>query len=431
MFVPISVDDPPQRIAAIIADCRPHVVLALPGIAQAPRGAKSPDEIAIPGEDPPPPVTVGHHAAYAIYTSGTTGVPKGVVIPRSSFAAAVASTIDALGLNNQSRSLCVSSFHFDGSYGNLFPTLAAGGSVVIPARDALTFPRFFLRVVKREDVTFTSFTPSYLRLLLSSSEMSALSKTALTIVSLGGEACSGPDIARLFELAPQLRVFNQYGPTETTIAVTHYEISRRSLAERIPIPIGRPHRGVDFHLVDDTGTVIDQSDLPGELYVSGNQLMTGYWNAPHLTAAVLREDVVSGQLVYRTGDLVTRDSHGIYTYVDRIDGYVKRNGFRVSLVELTAALSDLPGMAAAACATFDNDGHLGIVAFVVGRGHLSADEVRGFAYKRLPHYMVPDVFRVVDGVPLTASGKADTTRLLSSAHLRSFSRLSPTGGSLD
>ena len=180
--------------------------------------------------------------AYAIYTSGTTGTPKGVLIGNAAFSAAVTAAVDALGLDQATRTLCVSPFHFDGSFGTLFPTLFAGGSVVIRPREALLFPRTFFNAVANEDITYTGFSPSYLRLLLASPQMGKLAGTTLEVVALGGEACSAADVEALWAAAPGLRVFNRYGPTETTIAVTHVELTpghggRRGGAHRaVPTP---------------------------------------------------------------------------------------------------------------------------------------------------------------------------------------------------
>ena len=133
---------------------------------------------AVAGE-PPAPDRITDRVAYAIYTSGTTGTPKGVLIGNRAFAAAVAATADALGLSAATRTLCVSPFHFDGSFGTLFPTLFSGGAVVIRPREALLFPRTFFNAITRESITYTGFSPSYLRLLLSSPQIDRLAGTSL------------------------------------------------------------------------------------------------------------------------------------------------------------------------------------------------------------------------------------------------------------
>ncbi len=147
----------------------------------------------------------------------------------------------------------------------------------------------------------------------------------------------------------------------------------------------------------------------GELYVGGSQLMDGYWNAPALTREVLRSDVVPGAVVYRTGDLVYRDDRGNYVYVDRADRVVKRGGIRVSLIELNETMRRLANVAAVACMTFDNDGVLGIAAFIVTERPLSALDVRLAALERIPETMLPDRIEVVEELPLNKTNKLDET----------------------
>jgi D-alanine--poly(phosphoribitol) ligase subunit 1 len=417
IFVPLAVTDPPARLESIVADCSPALVVTTdsPGDGLPPPPAQSTSvsiaQLQRRGTNPPDPHPAGQRPAYAIYTSGTTGTPKGVVIANPSFAAAVSASADALGIDGQTRGLCVSPFHFDGSFGTLFPTLYAGGALVIRPREALLFPRTFFNAVKQEGITVTGFSPTYLHLLLASPQIDQLAATALSVVALGGEACSVADVRALWEAAPQVQVFNRYGPTETTIAVTHVKLNPEMLA-RGPVPIGRPHPGVTFHIVDGAGELVDSADRIGELYIGGSQLMVGYWGAPELTAQVLRTDVVAGEMVYRTGDLVYRTHTGDYVYVDRADRVIKRLGVRISLVELGEAMRGLQGVAAAACVAYDDHGQLGIAAFVVADGPASVLDLRRAAGELLPESMLPDRIEIVDALPLTRSSKLDERRLL-------------------
>jgi D-alanine--poly(phosphoribitol) ligase subunit 1 len=418
VFVPLAVTDPAARLRVIVDDCDPAVIVTSAAGQEAPAlvdpRARSRAEIPVAAPTPSR-YRRADRPVYAIYTSGTTGTPKGVLIGHRAFLAAVTATVDALDLDAATRTLCVSAFHFDGSFATLFPTLLAGGQVVIPRRDSLLFARTFFRAVARHGITYTGFSPSYLRLLLAYPDVSALAATPLRIVALGGEAASRDDVETLRAAAPEIRIFNRYGPTETTIAVTHNEISRA--ARTVPVPIGRPHPGVSFVLVDDTGLVMEGSGAVGELYVGGVQLMTGYWRAPELTAAVLRSDVVAGTLLYRTGDLVVRQVSGDYLYLDRADRVVKRHGIRISLVEVTEVLRGLPGVSAASATLFDDDGHLGIAAFVVAGG-LTVEAVQRAARRLLPATMLPDRIVLVAALPLTPAGKLDERQLLSGAGLR-------------
>ncbi len=424
IFVPLAVSDPASRLDAILADS--SVALVITGDEPDVKGGGK-DRVSrapwlrleeLPAESGvlPPRPSGPDRVAYAIYTSGTTGSPKGVLISNGAFGAAVRSTAHALGLDEQTRTLCVSPFYFDGSFGTLFPTLFVGGAVVLRPRDALLFPRTFFNAVRNESITYTGFSPSYLKLLLASPLMEKLSDSTLDVVALGGEAGSLADIWALWEVAPTVRVFNRYGPTETTIAVTHIELSPDLVADGT-VPIGSPHPGVTFHIIDQDGGLITTDDVVGELYIGGDQLMAGYWGATALTAAVMRDDLVPGETVYRTGDLVYRNARGHYVYVDRADRVVKRSGVRISLLELSDAMQAVPGVTGAACVVFDSEGEVGIAAFVVTEVAPATLDLRNGARDHLPDTMLPDRFVVVDDLPLTTAGKLDERRLLSEAGL--------------
>jgi amino acid adenylation domain-containing protein len=427
IFVPLSVADPEARLASIVADCTPALVIRATEVREDDHLPSSGSlggaplfpmaELTGGGDELPGAVPASPRVAYAIYTSGTTGAPKGVLIGGAAFGAAVKATSDALDLDRGTRTLCVSPFHFDGSFGTLFPTLFSGGAVVIRPRDALLFPRTFFNAVVKEEITYTGFSPSYLRLLLASPQMAKLADSPLDVIALGGEASSIADIRSLWSSVPQIRVFNRYGPTETTIAVTHVLLTPETTADGT-VSMGYPHPGVSFYLVDDAGTVVEGPDQVGELYIGGEQLMAGYWGAPALTEEVLRTDVVPGETVYRTGDLVYRDQNGSYVYVDRADRVIKRSGVRISLIELSEAMRNLAGVSAAACVTFDNEGELGIVAFVVTDTDVSALELRQAARERLPETMLPNRVELVQELPMTKSSKLDERLLLAEAGLQ-------------
>ncbi len=425
IFIPLAMTDPEVRLATMLVDCGPSVVITTdthlaeeptpPWIGQVPlvsisalRGSTS--ELR-PWIGPTP-----SRGAYAMYTSGTTGTPKGVLIGTDAFGAAVDATSKALDINRHTRTLCVSPFYFDGSFATLFPTLFSGGAVVIRPF-SLLFSRTFFNTVLKERITYTGFSPSFLRLLLASPQLPKLADSALDVIALGGEASSIADLEALWAVAPKIRLFNRYGPTETTIVVTHQHVTPELVAGGT-VPIGYPHPFVTFHLVDDNGKIIEDADQVGELYIGGVQLMTGYWGAPALTAEILRSDIVPGEKVYKTGDLVYRDQTGNYVYVDRADRVINRNGLRISLIELGEAIRSVRHVSAAACITFDDDGELGIAAFVVTDEPVSVLDLRDGALLRIPEAMLPNRFERVDELPVNKSNKLDERLLLSQAGLR-------------
>jgi len=427
-FVPLAVDSPASRLAGIIADCDPALVVTGGQDALAPPRLAAPTATAVEviavsscsvarSTDP-------ERDAYLIYTSGTTGRPKGVRVEERAFRWAVCRCAEAIGLDETARALAVSSFHFDGSYGLVFPVLAAGGSLLVPRREDILFLRRFYQLVVDEKITFTSFSPSYLRLVVSSRQLARLAGCRLRAVALGGEQCIAADIQRLWSVLPEVEVFNRYGPTETTIAVTTYRVTTEDVASG-RVPIGAPHEGVEFYIVGEDGQVIADHDEPGELYVGGEQLMGGYWGDEELTQSVLRRDVVAGKTVYKTGDLVYRDRRGLFVYSGRLDDVVKRNGVRISLDEVARALRSTSGVTGAWCALVDLNGSPGIAAFVEAGPEVAVTSLYEAAERQLPATMLPDEVHVVGTLPMTHQGKVDRRRLLADAGHTAWSSAGP------
>jgi D-alanine--poly(phosphoribitol) ligase subunit 1 len=423
IFVPLAVTDPVSRLETVVTDCTPELIVTSAGVDTATstflEDGRSVSIDLLREDDPITPREASDAVAYMIYTSGTTGAPKGVQIGNRAFSAAVHSTLSALGLGPATRTLCVSPFHFDGSYANLFPTLVSGGTVVIRPRDALLYPRTFFSTVADEQITYSGFTPSYLRLLLASRKIADLQGSTLKMIALGGEAPSVADLRTLWSLAPTIRVFNRYGPTETTIAVTNVELTLDTVKDDT-VTIGHPHLGVSFVLVDVEGRIIEAPNDVGELYIGGVQLMEGYWGDPLLTSRVLHWDDEANQVLYRTGDLVYRDELDNYVFVDRADRVVKRSGVRISLVELSALITKIDGVESAACVTFDHEGALGIAAFVLTEREMSDLDLRRGARQLIPENMIPDRFERVTEMPLNRSNQLSENELLSTAGLKPY-----------
>jgi amino acid adenylation domain-containing protein len=432
-------DSPGARLQQVIDDCQPALVV-VPATGEEPSGFTAPARATVPelvgqGGSTPALSTDAARDAYLIYTSGTTGRPKGVRVPVAAMTWAVQRAAEAMGLGPTTRAMAVSAFHFDGSYGAVFPTLVAGGRLLVPRREELLFLSRFCQLVVDDGVNYTSFSPSYLRLLVSSRHLPKLAGSQLSTMALGGEECAPADIEKLWEVLPSARVFNRYGPTETAIAVTTYEVSRADVAGR-RVPIGAPHPGVEFFVVDDHGHLVSAPGERGELYIGGRQLMSGYFGDEDLSSAVLRRDVVPGRLVYKTGDLVYRDKGGLYVYAGRLDDVVKRNGVRLSLGEVAQAFRDAPGVKGAASALVGpgngaastegpSSGPVGgsakLVVFVEAEAGVTAVGLVEAARARLPESMLPDEVVLVEALPMTAQGKLDRRRLLADAGLTAWS----------
>jgi D-alanine--poly(phosphoribitol) ligase subunit 1 len=423
VFVPVAPTDPAARVAKIIQDAAPGLVLIAKAADKPHRWQDDEsrsgrlDRVSIAdlvseGKGSRPVAQRDGPIGYCIYTSGSSGRPKGVLIGTAAFSASISWAVRLLGIGPSTRSLCISPFHFDGSFGTLFSTPAAGGSLVIPRRESLFMPRVFVNTVLSAEITHTSFSPSYLRLLLSSPQIARLKESSLRTLALGGEACSANEVRRLLAAAPQLRVFNRYGPTETTIAVTTWDITDSALRGDRVLPIGRPHPGTSFVLIDSGDHPIGAAAATGELCIGGEQLMHGYLGDPDQTSSVLDNDLVPGTTLYRTGDIASRDSSGKYYYVGRASQVLKRNGVRISLAEISEALSSLPGISAAACCAYRDHGQVRVAGFVVSAADIDELKLRHEALSVLPASMLPDVLCRVEALPLTSSAKLDESALL-------------------
>ena len=427
-WVPLQPNSPPLRVAAVIEDCGPALVVAReePGLALRGLGRRraTPGEVAAAASAPAARAQDDERDAYLIYTSGTTGLPKGVRASQRAVCWETCRTAETLGLDETARGLAVSAFNFDGSYGLVFPVLVAGGSLIVPRREDILFPRRFYQYVVDEAITFTSFSPSYLRLVLRARQSVRLAGCQLRVLLLGGEECIAADVAKLWSVLPEVRVFNRYGPTETTIAVTTYPVTPEDVAAG-RVPIGAPHPGTEFFLVGEDGRLVEDDDVPGELFVGGEQLMQGYWGDDELSRKVLRDDVVPGLTLYKTGDLVYRDAAGRYLYVGRLDDVVKRHGVRISLAEVARAFWDVPGVTAVSCALVDISGAPGIAAFVEAPPETSVADLFVTAEARLPAAMLPDEIYIVATVPMTPQGKVDRSQLLAASGRRAWEGRAP------
>jgi len=422
VFVPTAPDGPPTRLARVLADCGPSVLVTpddeVPDMGGCHVPTVSCAQLANATGSVPPRDIKASRDAYIIYTSGTTGAPKGVTIPQEAIAWSTAATARLLGLTPSTRTMAVSPFYFDGAFGPVFATLFAGGYLLVPKREDLLFLRPFFDLLLREDINLTSFTPSYLRLLLASRHAPKLSQSKLKVIALGGEQCLAQDVARLWQLLPGTRVFNRYGPTEATVAVTSYNVTPGDVSAGV-VPLGVPHPGVEFFIFAEDGSLVEEAGREGELYISGQQLMSRYWGDEALTRSVLRHDLVRGRVLYKTGDLVYRDERGLYFYRGRLDDVVKRNGVRISLSEVAHALRHAGPVGGVCCALFDQGGTAGIAAFVeagLGAG-LSRAALAEEAARELPANALPDEIFFVQELPLTQQGKVDCDRLLREAKL--------------
>lgn len=212
------------------------------------------------------------------------------------------------------------------------------------------------------------------------------------------------------------RLLQAYGPTETTSVSSGFRITAEALRSREPIPIGKPLRGVTYYLFDDSDELVQGAGKLGELHIGGVQVMRGYFGDASLTEQVLRDDLVAGDRVYRTGDVCSRDQDGNYVFHNRVGGLLKRQGIRIYLSEIDLALEACRNVKTCVCLSFaDAAGRDSVVAFVVPvRAPLVRDELVAELLTKHPPHVVPDDVQAVDALPYTTIGKIDREALLAS-----------------
>ncbi|MFH8978198.1 non-ribosomal peptide synthase/polyketide synthase [Streptomyces sp. NPDC017890] len=383
-YLPVDPAYPAARIAYMLDDARPTVVVDDPALVAGSAG--------LPETDPGVAVDA-RHPAYVIYTSGSTGRPKGVVVSHTGVSGLVAAQADRLGVAPGSRVLQFASPSFDASFWDLCAAVLTGAALVLAPSgsplEALTDPRL--------GVTHVTLPPSAL------AAVDGADLTATTLV-VAGEACAPELVARW---APGRRMINAYGPTETTVCATMSDpLSPGSGAP----PIGRPVAGFRVYVLDERLRVVPPG-VAGELYVAGPGLARGYLNRPGLTAGrfVACPFGPEGARMYRTGDVVRRRTDGELEYIGRADDQVKVRGFRIEPGEVEAALAAHPAVARAAVLARDDR----LVGYAVTRPGVAVRpaELTAHLRDRLPDYLVPSAFVFLDALPLTPNGKLDRAAL--------------------
>ncbi|MBW4680494.1 MAG: amino acid adenylation domain-containing protein [Microcoleus vaginatus WJT46-NPBG5] len=352
------------------------------------------------------------HLAYTIYTSGSTGKPKGVPITHQNL---VHSTFARTAYYQEpvKSYLLLSPFAFDSSVAGIFWTLCQGGSLVLPQDGAQADVPQLIELIEQNQVSHWLSLPSLYGLLLSIAKPQQLNSLRAVIVA--GEACQKDLIERHRQRLPHACLFNEYGPTEGTVWSTVYDCG--DLAENTLVPIGKPIPNMQVYLLDSHLQPVPVG-VAGELHIGGAGLASGYLNRPDLTAEKFIANLFSqnsNSRLYKTGDLARYLPDGNIEYLGRIDHQVKIRGFRIELGEIEALLnSHLSVQETAVIPREDVPGDQRLVAYIVPSATANSDlikEWRRFLKERLPAYMVPSAFVLLEALPLTPNGKLDRKAL--------------------
>ncbi|AYN38048.1 amino acid adenylation domain-containing protein [Streptomyces dangxiongensis] len=413
-YVPVDTRAPEERRRTLLAQAGVTVRLTAAEVAAARPGP--PDE-GTPAAGPArhahgtgageqAPAADPDRLAYVMFTSGSTGRPKAVAVRHRDVAALATDSRFTGGVS--ARVLLHSPVAFDAATFEVWAPLLNGGCVVVAPGDGVD-AALIRRLTAGDGLSALWLTAGLFRLLAQDAPDCF---RGLGQVWTGGDVVPAQAVRRVLAACPGLTVVDGYGPTETTTFATSYALTDPAAVPGT-VPVGHPLDDMRVHVLDARMRPVPPG-CAGELYVAGEGVARGYLGRPGDTAARFLADPCGppGARMYRTGDLARRRPDGTVEFLGRADDQVKIRGFRVEPGEVEAALAAHPGVVdVAVLAREDRPGARRLVAYVVGPAGRDTEELRAFAARALPEYLVPGAFVPLDALPLSGNGKVDRAAL--------------------
>jgi amino acid adenylation domain-containing protein len=424
-YVPLDPAYPKERLTFMLKDAQVPVVLTRERwVARlAEHDAKvicldsGWETIARESGENPVSSTLPENLAYVIYTSGSTGQPKGVLVSHGSIADHCRNAQSWYELDSRDVVLQFALLSFDVSLEEILPTLIVGARLVVMGT-TVWHPAEFHRKISEFGLTVLNLPTAYWQELAREwADVPELVPSIHPRLFIVGGDTMLPDALKLWQRSPMnsIRLLNAYGPTETTITATAFEIApcsgKNTNYQRVPI--GRPLANRAIYILDQHNNPVPIA-VPGHLYIGGECLARGYLNRSELTAEKFVPDpfsAASGARMYKTGDLARYRPDGNIEFLGRADHQVKIRGFRIELGEIESALGQHPAVREAVVLAWEDEpDEKRLVAYVVADA--TADELRRFLKDKLPEYMMPAVVVLLDTLPVTPNGKVDRGALL-------------------
>lgn len=369
--------------------------------------------------------------AYGIYTSGSTGKPKGVMVEHGSLTNAYLAWEEAYQLSSEATChLQMASFSFDVFVGDLVRSLCSGGKLVLCPHEQLLEADKLYQLMRQTHVDCAEFVPAVLRNLIQYLEESGQSLDFMRLIICGSDSWYGTEYMKFQHFCgTKTRLINSFGLTEATIDSSYFEAAAVNLSVEQQMPIGRPFANTQLYILNPSLQPVPIG-APGELYIGGAGVVRGYWNRPELTAEKFIPNLFSaesGDRLYKTGDQACWLPDGNIELLGRIDYQVKIRGFRIEPGEIEAIIQQNPLVQEVVVqAREDHQGNKQLVAYIVlnpqaetaeihGLGDELASQVttqlRAFLKEKLPDYMRPSHFILLDALPLLPNGKVDRREL--------------------
>ncbi len=344
--------------------------------------------------------------AYIIYTSGSTGKPKGVPISHGNIISSTASRLEFYDANPDAF-LLMSSISFDSSKAGIFWTLCTGGNLVIAEKRIEQDIDKISNLIGGQNITHTLMLPSLYKLILDYSEIEKLKP--LTNIIVAGEACSVSLCKTHLNLLPKVNLYNEYGPTEGSVWCIAHKVTSKDLNLK-NIPIGKSIANSKIYILDKHLKKVPLG-VSGEIYIGGSGLSNGYINRPKKTNEVFITNPSNNERLYKTGDLAYYNKDGNIIFLGRADEQIKIRGFRVELSEIENIINKEEGVDEAIVLHEKEGLNSKLIAFIKSNNSLNIENLKSYLKSKLPDYMLPNDFYVIESFPFLPNGKVDKNKL--------------------
>lgn len=419
VYVPIDPQYPEERILFMLQDTEARVIVACAATMEmGTRLAEDSIDVfdmdgfdirgdAESGED----LDINGSAddlAYIMYTSGSTGKPKGIMTTHRNVSRIAVDT-DYVSISENDALLQLSNYAFDGSTFDLYGALLNGAKLTLVTEEEVADIVRLTELIEDKGITLFFVTTALFNTLV---DHGLESLRGLRHILFGGERASVTHIRKALQVLGPSVLLHVYGPTETTVFATCYPITETWDEQgTATMPIGVPIACSETLVLNEQG-LLQPDWVPGELWIAGGGVASGYVNLPEQTASKFRpHPFLEGETVYGTGDLVRRLPDGNLEFLDRIDSQVKLRGYRIELGEIESRLLDCTGVKEAYVTLIENDGATYLSAYIVAEQTQGQESVRSQLTGKLPAFMIPAAFVHLDKLPLNANGKVDKKRL--------------------